>query len=141
LRVALAQINATVGDIEGNLKKMLTFYQQAQKLKVDLLIFPEMAICGYPPEDLLLKKHFLTDNRKAIDQLADKCNKMTVIAGFAEPDNPKPYNALAVVADGKVKKIYRKGLLPNYDVFDEIRYFQPGTEPLVIDISKERILL
>jgi NAD+ synthase (glutamine-hydrolysing) len=135
LRIALGQFNASVGDIEGNLSSIHSFYDEAVKLGVDLLVFPEMCICGYPPEDLLHKKHFLDDNQAAVERLAGKCNEMTVVVGFAEPDGEQSYNSLAVLADGEIKNIYRKGILPNYGVFDEQRYFKSGKEPLNLKIN------
>ena len=128
LRIAMGQLNATVGDIAGNVNAMRGFIDRARQHDCDVLVFPEMAVCGYPPEDLLQKKHFLEDNRQAIDQLAQSCNGLIVIAGFAEPDDGMPYNSLAVMQDGCVSDIYRKNVLPNYGVFDEKRYFQPGSE-------------
>jgi len=141
MRVALAQFNPSVGDIAGNAKKMRAVYAEAIELNTDLLIFPEMCICGYPPEDLLLKEHFLSDNRRAVEQLAADCPKITIIAGFAEADGPNRFNSLAVLQNGAIKKIYRKSVLPNYGVFDEQRYFQPGTEPVVIEIDGINIAL
>ncbi|MCX5636580.1 MAG: NAD+ synthase, partial [Planctomycetota bacterium] len=135
LRVALAQFNAWVGDIEGNIKTMRRFYSQAVEAGADVVVFPEMSVCGYPPEDLLLESQFLNDNRAAIERLAKDCPEKTIIAGFAEINEKGCFNALAVLADGRIKYIYRKRVLPNYGVFDERRYFRPGTEPVVIDIG------
>ncbi len=137
----MGQLNATVGDIAGNVNAMRDFIDRARQYDCDVLVFPEMAVCGYPPEDLLQKKHFLEDNRQAIDQLAQSCDGLIVIAGFAEPDDDMPYNSLAVMQDGCVTDIYRKSVLPNYGVFDEKRYFQPGSEPLVIDIKGVKVAL
>jgi NAD+ synthase (glutamine-hydrolysing) len=135
LRVALAQFNAWVGDIEGNIKTMMRFYSQAVEAGADVVVFPEMSVCGYPPEDLLLKSQFLNETRAAIERLAKDCPEKTIIAGFAEINEKGCFNALAVLADGRIKYIYRKRVLPNYGVFDERRYFRPGTEPVVIDIG------
>jgi NAD+ synthase (glutamine-hydrolysing) len=135
LRVALAQFNASVGDIEGNVKAMMRFYSWAVEAGADVVVFPEMSVCGYPPEDLLFESQFLNDNRAAIERLAKNCPKKTIIAGFAEINEKGCFNALAVLADGRVKHIYRKRVLPNYGVFDERRYFRPGTEPVVIDLG------
>ena len=135
LRIALGQFNACVGDVFGNIETMRCFYDRAVKAGADILVFPEMCICGYPPEDLLLKDHFLSDTRKALEVLAADCTKMTVITGFAEAKDDKCFNSLAVLQKGGIKNIYRKSILPNYEVFDEQRYFTPGTEPLVIDIK------
>jgi len=135
VRVALGQFNAVVGDLSGNAQKMREFYAQAVRADVDLLVFPELAICGYPPEDLLYKRHFLRDCSLTLDKLATDCPEITVIAGFVERDEPNSYNSAAVLQGGGISKIYRKGLLPNYGVFDEQRYFQPGSEPLVINVG------
>lgn len=135
LRVALAQFNTSVGDIEGNIKTMMRFYSQAVETGADVVVFPEMSVCGYPPEDLLLESQFLNETRAAIERLAKDCPKKTIIAGFAEINEKGCFNALAVLADGRLKYIYRKRVLPNYGVFDERRYFRPGTEPVVVDIG------
>jgi len=100
-----------------------------------LLIFPELSICGYPPEDLLLKKHFLAENLKAVEQLAKDCPDITIMLGFAEYADCLCYNSMAVLQSGKILKVYRKCQLPNYGVFDEKRYFSAGTEPAVIKIK------
>src|SRR4030042_4063509 len=135
MKTGLAQINPTVGDFAGNLEKMKRMYAWAKEAKVDLLVCGELCMCGYPPEDLLGKKDFLAENKKAVEQLAKDCPDMTVMAGFAETENGNCYNSLAVIQNGKITKIYRKALLPNYGVFDEKRYFQPGTKPLAVKIK------
>lgn len=135
LRVALAQINAVVGDIKGNLEKMRQFYERALEQGVELLVFPEMCVCGYPPEDLLHKEQFLVDSRNALETFAIDCPAMTVVAGFAEIAADGCYNSLAVLGDGGVEHIYHKNNLPNYGVFDEQRYFSAGTTPYVVDIK------
>lgn len=119
----------------GNAEKMRGMYAEAMRSSVDLLIFPELAICGYPPEDLLHKKHFLEDSRATVEKLAADCPKGTIIAGFADNYKGDCYNCAAILRNGKVSKIYRKVLLPNYGVFDERRYFQAGTEPMVIKVA------
>ena len=138
VRVALGQFNATVGDLAGNAEKIRNIYAQAFKSGVDLLTFPELAVCGYPPEDLLLKKHFIEDTRAAVEKLAADCPDTTIIVGFAESYRGKTYNSAGVLRKGRIEKIYRKGLLPNYGVFDERRYFEPGTEPLIIEIKNQK---
>jgi len=135
MRVALGQFNAVVGDLGGNAEKMVEIYAEAVRSDVDLLVFPELAICGYPPEDLLHKKHFLTDCSLALDKLAADCPEKTIIAGFAEGCQDNSYNSAAVLQGGRISKIYRKAQLPNYGVFDEPRYFLPGTEPVVINVG------
>ncbi len=135
MRVALGQFNAIVGDLAGNAEKMRQIYARAVKADVDLLAFPELAICGYPPEDLLYKQHFLRDCSTTLERLAADCPDKTVIVGFAEGKGAKSYNSAAVLRGGKVRKVYRKGMLPNYGVFDERRYFHPGAEPLVVNVE------
>jgi len=135
VRVALGQFNTVVGDLAGNAEKMRQIYAQAVEADVDLLAFPELAICGYPPEDLLYKQHFLRDCSLTLEKLAADCTDKTIIVGFAEGKGKKSYNSAAVLQGGKVHKIYRKGMLPNYGVFDERRYFHPGAEPLVINVE------
>jgi len=135
MRVALGQFNAIVGDLAGNAEKMRKIWAGAMESNADLLAFPELAVCGYPPEDLLHKKHFLRDNRLIVDKLATNCPDKTTIVGFAESYRRKCYNSAAVLQTGGINKIYRKGLLVDYGVFDEQRYFQPGTRPVVINIA------
>jgi len=135
MRVALGQFNAVVGDLAGNAKKMREIYAQAVRSDVDLLAFPELAVCGYPPEDLLHKKHFLTDCSLILDELAADCPEKTIIVGFAGSCQEASYNSAAVLQGGRISKIYRKAQLPNYGVFDEQRYFLSGTEPVVINVG------
>jgi len=135
MRVALGQFNAIVGDLAGNAGKMRNIYAEALRSDVDLLVFPELAVCGYPPEDLLGKKHFLQENRSTVDKLAADCPDKTIILGFAESYRGDTYNSAAVLQAGRVNKIYRKGQLFDYGVFDERRYFQPGTGPVVINVA------
>jgi len=141
MRVGLGQINAVVGDLAGNAEKIRQVYAQTVSAGVDLLVFPELAICGYPPEDLIYKKHFLNDNRKAVEKLAADCPDITLIVGFAESHQGNNYNSAAVLQNGRIDKIYRKGLLPNFSVFDEQRYFKSGTEPVVINVTGLNIAL
>jgi NAD+ synthase (glutamine-hydrolysing) len=136
MRVALGQFNAVVGDLAGNTGKMRNLWTQAVKSNVDLLVFPELAVCGYPPEDLLQKKHFLDDNRLFIDKLAADCPEKTIIVGFAETYKGNTYNAAAVLQGGRIEKVYRKGILVDYGVFDERRYFQTGDETVVINVAE-----
>ena len=135
MRIALGQFNAIVGDLAGNAEKMRNIYADALRSDVDLLVFPELAVCGYPPEDLLHKKHFLQENRSTVDKLAADCPDKTIIVGFAESHQGDTYNSAAVLQAGRINKIYRKGQLIDYGVFDERRYFQPGTGPVVINVA------
>ncbi len=140
LRTGLAQINTTVGDFAGNIAKMKQMYARAKQEQVELLVFPELCVCGYPPEDLLLKRHFLLENKKAIERFAKECPDMTITAGFAEAADGVCFNCLAVLAGGKITKTYRKALLPNYGVFDEKRYFSSGSEPTVVKIKNTSVV-
>ena len=135
MRMALGQFNATVGDIKNNVETMRRLCAEAAGADADVVVFPEMSICGYPPEDLLLKNSFLNDNRLAVEKLAKDCSGKTVIVGFAEKNEKGYFNSLAVLERGGIKKIYRKSILPNYGVFDERRYFRPGAEPVVVDVG------
>jgi NAD+ synthase (glutamine-hydrolysing) len=139
MRVALGQFNAVVGDLAGNAGKMRKLWAEAMQANVDLLVFPELAVCGYPPEDLLHKKHFLDDNRLIVDKLAADCPEKTTIVGFAESRRGNTYNSAAVLQAGRVDGIYRKGVLVDYGVFDERRYFRPGTEPIVINAADLKV--
>lgn len=140
MKIALGQFDATVGDIRGNVARVKSIYEKALATGAELLVFPEMAICGYPPEDLLLKKHFLEESFAAVRELAPECAEMCVMVGFAEGADERCYNSLAVLRGGEITNIYRKGLLPNYGVFDEKRYFSAGDEPVVVDIQGIKIV-
>jgi len=135
VRVALGQFNAVVGDMAGNARKMREIYARAVRADVDLLAFPELAVCGYPPEDLLHKRHFLTDCSLTLEKFAADCPDKTIVVGFAENDRLYNYNSAAVLQGARVSRTYRKALLPNYGVFDEQRYFRPGTDPLVLEVG------
>ena len=127
LRIGMAQINTTVGDFKGNTKKILEYTAKAKSLETDLLTFPELSICGYPPEDLLLKPHFIEENLRCLELIVEHSSGITIVVGFVDP-KADIYNAAAVIHDGKVAGVYHKIYLPNYGVFDENRYFQAGTE-------------
>jgi NAD+ synthase (glutamine-hydrolysing) len=124
LRVAAAQLDLVVGDLEGNTERMFAAYEQAEAAGCDLVAFPELAITGYPPEDLLLRPAFVEQSRSWLDKLAARTTEVAAIVGFPESDAGL-YNSAAVLAHGTVQGIYRKHLLPNYAVFDEERYFDP----------------
>ncbi|MBI5074897.1 MAG: NAD+ synthase [Nitrospirae bacterium] len=127
LRIALAQMNSTVGDLKGNSRKIISFIGKAKKQKADVIAFPELAITGYPPEDLLLKPQFIADNKEALKKIISKTTGIAAVIGFVDSLNSNLYNAAAVIADGRMKDSYHKILLPNYGVFDEVRYFRPGS--------------
>jgi NAD+ synthase (glutamine-hydrolysing) len=134
LRVALAQMNAVVGDVEGNARRCRELIAQAREQGAELVVFPELAITGYPPEDLLLKTHFLDAARAALSEVADACEGIVAVVGFPELADDV-YNAAAVLADRSVAAVYRKMELPNYGVFDERRYFQAGSEPALAEVN------
>jgi NAD+ synthase (glutamine-hydrolysing) len=134
LRIAMAQLNATVGDFEGNLRKMLKGVERAKALGVDLITFPELAVCGYPPEDLLFKPHFIAENRRYLQKLVEASSGISIVVGFADA-NGAIYNAAAVIHDGSLVDVYHKIFLPNYGVFDENRYFRPGDRCPVYTIA------
>ena len=131
LRLAAAQLNATVGDLEGNAARLLDAYDRAEREGCDLVAFPELALTGYPPEDLLLRPAFVAQAVEVLEKVATRTGRCAAIIGYPEPDRDL-YNSAAVCAHGRVLGSYRKHLLPNYSVFDEERYFEPweGDGPL-----------
>jgi NAD+ synthase (glutamine-hydrolysing) len=135
LRIGLAQINSTVGDFEGNVRKILDALQRARQLGATLVAFPELAIPGYPPEDLLFKPAFIEANLRALDEVARASQGLTTVVGFVDRRDDI-FNAAAVLHDGRVAGVYHKHYLPNYGVFDENRYFQPGTETPVFTLGE-----
>jgi NAD+ synthase (glutamine-hydrolysing) len=127
LRLAAAQLNLTVGDLAGNAARILEVYERAEREGCDLVAFPELALTGYPPEDLLLRPAFVEQSIEALEKLAAHTGRCAAIVGYPEPDRDL-YNSAAVCAHGRVLGTYRKHLLPNYSVFDEERYFEPWKE-------------
>jgi NAD+ synthase (glutamine-hydrolysing) len=138
LRVAIAQIDTTVGDIPGNTRKIAEQIARAREARAALVVFPELAVTGYPPEDLLLKTHFLEAARAAVEDLARGTRGIVALVGFPERSDDV-YNAAAVLADGRVAAVYRKIHLPNYSVFDEQRYFQAGDSAALVSIDGVRV--
>ncbi|MFN2388380.1 MAG: NAD+ synthase [Actinomycetota bacterium] len=132
LRVALAQIDQTVGDVAGNVARLRSAITRAAEAGAQLVATPELAVTGYPPEDLLLKKAFLEANRRAVEDVAASTGDIVAVVGFVDVDGSHLYNAAAVCTRGAVAAVYRKHLLPNYGVFDEHRYFEPGTDHLLL---------
>src|SRR4051812_16595034 len=130
MRIALAQINPVVGDIAGNTRKIVEFANRARGEGATLVVFPEMAIVGYPPKDLLLKPQFIDDNLRALKIIAERVSGLDVLVGYAErntnPVGRNLWNAVALLRGGQVVSRHYKTLLPTYDVFDESRYFEPG---------------
>ena len=127
IRVALAQLNFRLGDFDSNVASITEAYDQSLEREADVVVFSELAVCGYPPEDLLLKQRFLEDARAALEDIAARTSDAVAVVGFPEQEGQHIYNSAAVCHQGAVKGIYRKQLLPNYSVFDEKRYFSPGT--------------
>jgi NAD+ synthase (glutamine-hydrolysing) len=138
LRIALAQVNPTVGDIGGNTSLISAWIANAREAGAQLVLFPEQTVTGYPAEDLWLKPHFLDAARKAVDEIASGVGAIVALVGFPERD-AATYNSVAVLGDGQVRAVYRKILLPNYGVFDERRYFEPGDTPALIEVAGARI--
>jgi NAD+ synthase (glutamine-hydrolysing) len=126
LRIALAQINPTVGDFEGNVSKIIGYIEESGKAGAQIVVFPELSITGYPPEDLLLKPQFIEDNLEALKKVQKKVKDIIAIVGFVDRSDDI-YNAAAIIYNKKLIGIYHKMYLPNYGVFDEVRYFQAGT--------------
>jgi NAD+ synthase (glutamine-hydrolysing) len=145
IKLGLAQINSTVGDIDANTSKIGEWIERARDAGVDLAVFPELCVPGYPAEDLYLKRHFVDANRAAVDRIAAGVREIEVLVGFAEAGegeadgHPVVHNSLALLADGAVTATYRKQRLPNYAVFDERRYFTPGHEPVTVKVAGTRI--
>jgi NAD+ synthase (glutamine-hydrolysing) len=130
----MAQINTTVGDFAGNQRKILKVIEEARSSGVDLLTFPELAICGYPPEDLLFKPQFITENLRSLEKVVAASKGITLVVGFVDA-NEDIYNAAAIIHDGRLAGVFHKMYLPNYGVFDENRYFRAGNESPVYIIA------
>ncbi|PZN09145.1 MAG: NAD+ synthase [Bacillota bacterium] len=135
LRIAVAQINATVGDLPGNAAKIAAYAARAAGWGADVVVFPELALAGYPPEDLVFRPAFVEANRRWLEWLAaETAGGPVLVVGFVDGER-EPYNAAAVIGGGRVRAAARKRFLPNYSVFDEQRHFRPGTEALVIRLA------
>ena len=143
MKVALAQINTTVGDFAGNEAKILATYQRAAEAGAELVMFPELATCGYPPRDLLLKRQFIGQNLELVERLAKATGKTGLLVGYVGKNQTPPgreaTNSAALCQNGKVLASRNKTLLPTYDVFDEDRYFEPATENLPVEFSGQKI--
>ncbi len=135
IRVSLAQINPVVGDLDGNADKLINFINEAKCAGSDIVILPELALCGYPPEDLLFRRSFSEDNLSALQKVLPSTEGICAVIGFAEPAGDGVFNAAALISNGRIEAVYHKIELPNYGVFDEKRYFKSGTEPLAFEVD------
>ncbi len=139
MKIALAQLNTTVGDLSGNESRILAAYERAVAAGCDLVLVPELAITGYPPRDLLVKKHFVAQNLEALARLAEKTGNTGLVVGFVGDHRDEPgrdlTNSVALLRHGKIAAIRHKTLLPTYDVFDEDRYFEPATANAPVDFD------
>jgi NAD+ synthase (glutamine-hydrolysing) len=143
MRIGLAQLNPTVGDLAGNRRKILDAYRTLVAQGAELVVFPELIVCGYPPRDLLFKRRFVPDNEESLAEIATAIGEVPAIIGFVET-NPAPtgrrfFNAAAFCQNGEIQVIGRKCLLPTYDVFDEDRYFEAANEPRIVTFAGKRI--
>ncbi|MHC4563478.1 MAG: NAD+ synthase [Planctomycetota bacterium] len=143
MKIALAQINPLVGDIAGNTAKAAEYIDRAGEARADLVVFPELSVLGYPPRDLLRKEQFVADCQRAVEKLARHCSDIAALVGFVRPTpeaTGRPLqNAAALLAGGAVAHVHVKTLLPTYDVFDETRYFQPGSQSGVMKVNGTRL--
>ena len=138
--LALAQLDLTVGDVATNTARILEYAAKARDdMRADLVVFPELSVCGYPPEDLLFHSGLRHDVENAVQKIRDTITGIAVLVGFPEYDNDNIYNSCAVIADGNVLAHYRKMLLPNYGVFDEKRYFTAGKDAAVFKLNGVRL--
>ncbi len=135
MKIAIAQINCTVGDLQGNAAKIFAAAERARSFGADLVLTPELSICGYPPEDLLLRGDFSAACQRELEALATRITGIRAIVGHPHSDGQSLYNAASVIGDGAIHATYHKRDLPNYTVFDEERYFEPGTDVCIIDIA------
>ena len=138
MRIALAQVNATVGDLTGNARLVIDWIGRAREARADIVCFPELVVTGYPPEDLVLKPSFVRDNLAELDHIADATRGICAVVGFVDEDGDL-FNASAFIRDGKIKAVYHKVFLPNYGVFDEKRYFEAGHRSPILELDGTRI--
>ena len=139
MRLALAQTNSVVGDIDGNAARVVERIEAARAENADLVLLPELMVTGYPAEDLLLRPGFVRAARRAVDEIARTTHGIVALVGAPLFEDGALYNACFVLADGEVRDVYRKHHLPNYGVFDEDRYFAPGDDPVLLDIAGVRV--
>ena len=135
MKIAIAQINPTVGHLEENRTKIIDFITRAKAQQVELVVFPELVMIGYPPKDLLLKKSLISRNKEIMQEIAKECVDIAAVVGFVDEEKEKLYNAAALLHSQEIQGIVHKIHLPNYDVFDEKRYFTPGKEAKVFPLN------
>jgi NAD+ synthase (glutamine-hydrolysing) len=145
VKIALGQINPTIGDFSGNSKKIIDFSRRAHAFGADLTMFPELSVCGYPPRDLLEKPAFVARCQQAVKEIAEAVPEITIICGFVSPaaveTGKSVMNSAAVLRDGKIQFVQSKILLPTYDVFDEVRYFDPAASQKVLPLAGKQLAL
>lgn len=135
MKIAIAQFNAIVGDISGNADKIIQHANEAKAKGASLIVTPELALCGYPPEDLLFRQDFIDANHKILTRIATSTSDITIVIGHIHQEGKKLFNAASVLRGGKIVSTYHKKILPNYSVFDEERYFESGNQPLVFELE------
>jgi NAD+ synthase (glutamine-hydrolysing) len=138
MRIALAQVNSTVGDLAGNARLVVQWIDRARRAGADLVAFPELVLTGYPPEDLVLKPSFVRDNMEQLEAVARAATDISVVVGFVDQDGDI-FNAAAFLQEGEIKAVFHKVFLPNYGVFDEKRYFEPGHRAPILELDGVRI--
>ncbi len=145
MKIALGQINPTIGDFSGNSKKIIDFSRRAHASGAELAMFPELSVCGYPPRDLLEKPAFVARCQQAVKEIAEAVPEITIICGFVSPaaveTGKSVMNSAAVLGDGKIQFVQSKILLPTYDVFDEVRYFDPAASQKVLPLAGKQVAL
>lgn len=141
LRIALAQLNFSVGDISGNVSKILSAIHKAQMIQAHIILFPELCVTGYPPEDLLLRRDFIGQTEQAISDLTSQIGDIVVVIGFPKWNGKALYNSAAAIYQGQILASYAKQSLPNYGVFDEQRYFQPGNGMTLFEVAGTKLAL
>ena len=133
VRIGLAQINPTVGDLDGNVARIGSAIESARRQGAQVVALPELAVTGYPPDDLLFKRAFVAANREALKRIAATTEDVVAIVGFVDAGHDRLYNAAAICREGRILAVYRKQLLPNYGVFDERRYFEAGRGHVLLE--------
>ena len=143
MRIAMAQINSTVGDLEGNIMKIVSYIKEAKRQKADLVIFPEQSVSGYPPQDLIYEKDFIRKNKEMLWEAMKTNSNIICVIGFIDYADANLYNAAAVFEANILVDVIYKTLLPTYDVFDEDRYFTPAKEedikPVTVTIKNRKV--